>query len=135
MKINDAMKLPEGTNYYEVSEEVWYQTGPDDADRDFDNFQTFDNFAEAIAAVLKSNTHNRLYIDLMVRTNKDGRFGAYGLPVWSGSRLMMLDCKPTGWLVNMQPDLPSGRTECITELEACASAIIWKWWNARKRNG
>ena len=93
MKIKDSLKLPEGTKFYQVSEEVWFQTGPDDADRDFTNFQDFTTLVEAVNAVLKSDTTNRLYIDLM----ECSKGGAHGLPVFAGSKHMMEDGTTNGW--------------------------------------
>ena len=86
MKINDPMSLPVGTHYFEVSEEVWFMTGEDDADRDFVNFEHYDTLAEAIIAVMASVTSNRLYIDLMERTAG----GAHGLPVFAGYHTQMI---------------------------------------------
>jgi hypothetical protein len=100
MKINDTRTLPAGTHYYEVSEEVWYQTGPDDADRDFTNFVDFDNLLEAVAYTLTAETErrgNRLYIDLMVKTENGG---AHGLPVWAGYKSQLMKDGATsenGW--------------------------------------
>ena len=97
MRIKDPMSLPVGTHYYEVSEEIWFMTGEDDADRDFINFEHFETLAEAVVAVLISHTSNRLYIDLMERTAG----GAHGLPVFAGYRSQMMKCSTAdewdGW--------------------------------------
>ena len=67
--------------YYSVSEEVWYQTGPDDADRDFELCGDYLTFADALKAATTLRTTNRIYIDEMHRSGG----GAMGQPVWKGS--------------------------------------------------
>ena len=100
MKINDTRTLPAGTKYYEVSEEVWFQTGPDDADRDFMEFQAYTTLVEAVYDVMTRCTSNRLYIDLMQK-NPNGNGSAAGLPIFAGSRRQMIESTPydpkSGW--------------------------------------
>jgi hypothetical protein len=66
--------------YYSVSEEVWFQTGPDDADRDFVDHTDHLTFADALEDARTRKTTNRIYIDEMHRTGT----GAWGQPVWKG---------------------------------------------------
>ncbi len=100
MKIDNTMSLPAGMKYYEVSEEIWFMTGEDGADRDFINHEAFETLPEAVLAVLKSDTRNRLYIDLMEK-NPNGNKSAHGLPVWAGYKSQMVKGVPydaeSGW--------------------------------------
>lgn len=61
---------------YELSIEVWSQTGPEDWERDFIFLDKFPTFDAALDAAKKQNPWDRLYIDEMI----DGA----GQPVWKG---------------------------------------------------
>ena len=97
--ITDYKSLPVGTKFYQVSEEIWYVVGEDEADRDFINNQDFETLAEAVEYAKTVQTErrgNRLYIDLMKRSSTAG--SAYGLPVFAGyqSELLNID-DDKGW--------------------------------------
>lgn len=68
-------KVPVGSTYYSVSEEVWYRSGPEDADRDFENLLDTLDLDEAIAKIRSYTGRNRLYLDLMTQTNETSAFG------------------------------------------------------------
>lgn len=92
MKIEDLKTLAPKSLYFQVSEEVWYQTGADDADRDWESLLVCETLTEAVVEVLKYRGSNRLYIDLM-QTNGNG--SAMGSPVFAGWRSQMMD--GSGW--------------------------------------
>ena len=94
--ITDYKSLPAGTKFYQVSEEIWYVTGQE-ADRDFVNNQDFETLAEAVEYAKTVQTErrgNRLYIDLMQKSEN----GASGLPVFAGYQSELLNTDDDeGW--------------------------------------
>lgn len=69
-------EIPVGVPYYSVTEEVWYRSGPDDADRDFEFIADVATLEEAREVVSKTDTHNRIYIDQMVKDKPDAAGGS-----------------------------------------------------------